>query len=101
MSSYTCLTTARGPTRPKQSGGGGPRISVQVLNKTLANCRRKASLDWEETGAVLEGIRALCPVEDLTLQTHDVGRALAEGYYFSIDDAMIVASTLVACCTTL
>ena len=43
----------------------------------------------------------MCPVEDLTLQTHDVGGALAERYGFSIYDAMIVASALVAGCTTL
>ena len=28
--------------------GQGPRISVQVLNETLVNCRRKAGLSWEE-----------------------------------------------------
>ena len=64
--------------------GQGPRISVQVLNETLVNCRRKAGLSWEEAGTFLEGVRALCPVEDLTLQTHDVGRALAERYGFSM-----------------
>ena len=81
--------------------GPGPRISVQVLNESLVNCRRKAGLGWEEAAAFLEGVRALCPVEDLTVQTHDVGRALAERYGFSIYDAMIVASALVAECTTL
>ena len=81
--------------------GQGPRISVQVLNESLVNCRRKAGLGWEEAAAFLEGVRALCPVEDLTVQTHDVGRALAERYGFSIYDAMIVASALVAGCTTL
>lgn len=79
----------------------GPRISVQVLNETLVNCRRKAGLSWEETGAFLAGIQALCPVEDLTLQTHDIGRALAERYGFSVYDAMIVASALIAGCTIL
>ena len=74
--------------------GQGPRISVQVLNEALVNCRRKAGLDWEETGAFLAGVRALCAVEELTLQTHDVGRALAERYGFSVYDAMIVASAL-------
>jgi len=73
--------------------GQGPRISVQVLNESLVNCRRKAGLSWEEAAAFLEGVRALCPV--------DVGRALAERYGFSIYDAMIVASALVAGCTTL
>tara|TARA_E500000305_G_scaffold109984_1_gene116495 strand:- start:1043 stop:1438 length:396 start_codon:yes stop_codon:yes gene_type:complete len=81
--------------------GQGPRISVQVLNESLVNCRRKAGLGWKEAAAFLEGVRALCPVEDLTVQTHDVGRALAERYGFSIYDAMIVASALVAGCTTL
>jgi predicted nucleic acid-binding protein len=79
----------------------GPRISVQVLNETLVNCRRKARLTWEETGTFLAGVQALCPVEDLTLQTHEVGRALAERYQLSIYDAMIVASALLAGCTTL
>ena len=79
----------------------GPRISVQVLNEATVNCRRKASLSWDETGAFLAGIQALCPVEDLTLQTHEIGRALAERYGFSVYDAMIVAAALIAGCTTL
>lgn len=79
----------------------GPRISVRVLNEALVNCRRKAGLGWEETSDFLAGVRALCPVEALTPQTHDVGRALAERYGFSIYDAMIVASALIAGCTTL
>ena len=79
----------------------GPRISVQVLNEATVNCRRKAGLSWDETGAFLAGIQALCPVEDLTLQTHEIGRALAERYGFSVYDAMIVAAALIAGCTTL
>jgi predicted nucleic acid-binding protein len=81
--------------------GQGPRISVQVLNEALVNCRRKAGLSWEETGAFLAGVRALCEVEDLTPQTHDVGRALAERYGLSVYDAMIVAAALLAGCATL
>jgi predicted nucleic acid-binding protein len=79
----------------------GPRISVQVLNEAMVNCRRKAGLDWDETAQFLAGIRSLCPVEDLTPNTHDVGRALAERYCLSVYDAMIVASALIAGCTTL
>ena len=81
--------------------GQGPRISVQVLNEAMVNCRRKAGLSWEETGAFLEGLKSLCPVEDLTVQTHQVGRALAEKYQLSVYDAMIVAAALIAGCTTL
>ena len=79
----------------------GPKISVQVLNEAMVNCRRKAGLSWEETGDFLSGIQALCPVVDLTLQTHEAGRALAERYGFSVYDAMIVAAALIANCTTL
>jgi predicted nucleic acid-binding protein len=78
-----------------------PRISVQVLNEAMVNCRRKVGLSWSETGAFLAGIQALCPVDDLTLQTHEVGRALAEQYRFSVYDAMIVAAALISGCTTL
>jgi predicted nucleic acid-binding protein len=78
-----------------------PRISVQVLNEALVNCRRKAGLSWNETGAFLSGIQSLCPVEDLTQHTHAIGRALAERYGFAVHDAMIVATALIAGCTTL
>lgn len=44
---------------------------------------------------------ALCRVEDLTFQTHEVGRALAERYSFSVYDTMIVAAALIAGCPTL
>lgn len=87
--------------RAEQVLAMGPRISVQVLNEALVNCRRKAGLTWDESRDFLAGVQALCPVEDLTLQTHDVGRALAERYSLSIYDAMIVASALLAGCTTL
>ncbi|WP_306045170.1 PIN domain-containing protein [Nioella sp. MMSF_3534] len=81
--------------------GQGPRISVQVLNEALVNCRRKAGLSWDETGAFLASIQVLCPVEELTMRTHEVGRALAERYGFSVYDAMIVSAALIAGCTTL
>ncbi|WP_320178997.1 PIN domain-containing protein [Roseovarius pacificus] len=87
--------------RAEEVLGQRPRISVQVLNEAMVNCRRKAGLSWEDTGAFLEGIRSLCPVEDLTVQTHQVGRALAEKYQLSVYDAMIVSAALIAGCTTL
>ncbi|MEL6313089.1 MAG: PIN domain-containing protein [Pseudomonadota bacterium] len=87
--------------RAEEILGQGPRISVQVLNEAMVNCRRKAGLSWEDTGAFLEGIKSLCPVEYLTVQTHQVGRALAEKYQLSVYDAMIVSAALIAGCTTL
>ena len=46
-------------------------------------------------------VRGLCPVEPLTLQSHDLGRGLSERYQFSVYDAMIVSSALLAQCDTL
>ena len=43
-----------------------PRISVQVLNEALVNCRRKAGMDWVEAGEFLAGVRSLCLVESIT-----------------------------------
>lgn len=87
--------------RAEEILGKGPRISVQVLNEALVNCRRKAGLSWEDTATFLAGIQSLCAVEDLTIQTHQVGRALAEKYQLSVYDAMIVSAALIAGCTTL
>ena len=87
--------------RAEEILGQGPRISVQVLNEAMVNCRRKAGLSWEDTGAFLEGIKSLCPVEDLTIRIYQVGRALAEKYQLSVYDAMIVSAALIAGCTTL
>ena len=87
--------------RAEEILGQGPRISVQVLNEAMVNCRRKAGLSWEDTGAFLEGIKSLCPVEDLTIRIYQVGRAVAEKYQLSVYDAMIVSAALIAGCTTL
>lgn len=87
--------------RAEEILGQGPQISVQVLNEAMVNCRRKAGLSWEDTGAFLEGIKSLCPVEELTVQTHQVGCALAEKYQLSVYGAMIVSAALIAGCATL
>ena len=79
----------------------GAMISVQVLNETLVNCRRKAGLSWQEAGLFLDSLRALCPVVALTPQIHEIGRALGERYGFAVYDAMIVAAALSNECHTL
>lgn len=79
----------------------GGVISVQVLNEVLVNCLRKAGMSLDEAGAFLAGIRRLCRVVDLTVETHDVGRAVAARYGLSIYDAMIVGAALVAGCDRL
>ena len=79
----------------------GGTISVQVLNEVLVNCRRKAGMDWDEAGAVLDGVRQLCRVVDLTAEMHDVGRALGTRYRLQVYDAMIAAAALVTGCDVL
>lgn len=76
----------------------GGVISVQVLNEVLVNCVRKAGMTLDEAGEFLAGIRRLCRVVDLTVDAHDVGRAVAARYGLSIYDAMIVGAALVAGC---
>ena len=71
-------------------------ISVQVLNEALVNCRRKAGMSWDETAEFLDAVQRLCTVTGLTVETHTLGRALAERYRLSVYDAMIVAAALLA-----
>ena len=79
----------------------GGLISVQVLNEMTNVARRKLVMPWREINEVLALIRSVCPVESLTIETHDVGRRVAERYKLSVYDAMIVAAALLAGCETL
>lgn len=76
-------------------------ISVQVLNEFANVARRKLRMPWDQIDDVLGIVRALCFVEPLTLDTHDLGRTVAERYELSFYDALIVAAALHAGCTTL
>ncbi|PTW37215.1 PIN domain-containing protein [Rhodovulum kholense] len=79
----------------------GGTISVQVLNEALVNCLRKARMSHDEAGEFLFGIRDFCETVELTVGTHDVGRALAARYKLSVCDSMIVAAALLSGCTRL
>jgi predicted nucleic acid-binding protein len=79
----------------------GGIVSVQVLNEVANVARRKMRLSWDETLAFLSTVRALLPVEKLTIETHETGLVLAERYGFSIYDSMIAAAALLAGCDTL
>jgi len=76
-------------------------ISVQVLNEVANVARRKLRMSWPETHELLDSLKSLCPVEALTVATHEVGARMAERYGLSVYDAMIVASALLAGCTVL
>jgi len=50
---------------------------------------------------ISDRLQAVCPVEAMTVQTHERGLELAARLGISVYDAMIVASALMAGCTTL
>jgi predicted nucleic acid-binding protein len=79
----------------------GGQISVQVLNESASIAIRKLKMTHEEVREVLSTVRAICQVNPLTEETHDLGMQIAERYQLSIYDAMIAASALAAGCTTL
>jgi predicted nucleic acid-binding protein len=79
----------------------GGVISVQVLNELAAVASRKLGMGFPEIRDVLEPIQAICAVQPVTLETHARGLLLAERYGFSVFDAMIVASAILAGCTML
>jgi predicted nucleic acid-binding protein len=76
-------------------------ISIQVLNEFANVARRKMSLSWADTHAVLSMVRGLLRVHAVTIETHEMALMLAERYRLSIHDAMIVAAALGAGCDRL
>ena len=76
----------------------GGIISVQVLNECLSNLRRKSKLSFHDCNRFLYAIRNLVEVVPLTIETHDLGRAITEKYQLSIFDSMIIASALASGC---
>jgi predicted nucleic acid-binding protein len=58
-------------------------------------------LSWQETRDFLSSLRQLLTVHPLTVDTHDLGLALAERHQLGIYDALIAASALLAECDRL
>jgi predicted nucleic acid-binding protein len=79
----------------------GGTISVQVLNEVANVARRKMQLSWQETRGFLSSLRELLTVHPITVDTHELGLALAERHRLSIYDALIAASALLAECDRL
>ncbi|MCX7180279.1 MAG: PIN domain-containing protein [Proteobacteria bacterium] len=79
----------------------GGHISVQVLNEFASVAMRKLGMPYDEAREALATIRAVCVVNPLTEETHDLGLDLAKRYQLSVYDAMIAASALIADCKTL
>jgi len=71
-------------------------ISVQVLNEVTQVTQRKLRYSWAQTHELINALQGFCEVVPLTLASHEHGRTLAERYGFSVYDAMIVATALIA-----
>ncbi len=76
-------------------------VSVQVLNEFASVATRKLGMSWPETHEILSHVRAICPVQPISIEVHDRGLKVAERYGYAVYDAMIIASALLAGCTTL
>ena len=76
-------------------------ISVQVMNEMANVCRRKFSMSWPATAALITEAEALLVVVPVTIDIHRDGLRLAERYGFAIYDSFIVAAALAAHCDTL
>jgi predicted nucleic acid-binding protein len=79
----------------------GGVISVQVLNEFTSVATRKLRMPLAEIREVLTTVRAVCRIVPISEETHDKGLELVERYQLSVDDAMIVASALLAGCKIL
>ncbi len=79
----------------------GGMISVQVLNEFASVASRKFGMPLPEIREVLKTVRAVCSVQPLSVQTHDLALDLIERFHLSLYDALIVAAARLANCTTL
>jgi predicted nucleic acid-binding protein len=79
----------------------GGAISVQVLNEVANVAQRKMKLTWQETRGFLSSLRELLTVHPVTVDTHELGLALAERHQLGVYDALIAASALLAECDML
>lgn len=72
-----------------------------MLNEVAWVSFRELSRPWAVIGRDLDIIRSLCEVVPLTIETHDMGRYVAQKYGLSFYDALIVAAALLSNCDTL
>jgi predicted nucleic acid-binding protein len=80
---------------------GGGHVSIQVLNEFASVATRRFDMTWAAVADVVDVVRELCQVHALTLDTHELARAIAQRYGFALDNALIVAAALLAGCEVL
>ena len=79
----------------------GGMISVQVLNEFTSVAFRKLGMAYHEIREILNSIRAICQVQPITIETHDLGLNIVERFGFSLYDSMIVSAALQSGCSIL
>jgi predicted nucleic acid-binding protein len=77
----------------------GGTVSVQVLNEMALVCRRKYDYSWEQIRQALLFVRTLLNVVPITLDTHELGLALAERYRLRLFDSFLLAAALLEGCS--
>lgn len=87
--------------RTEAALAAGGSVSIQVLNEFASVASRKLGMPIPEIREALAVIRAVCRVEPMSEDTHDLGLKVAERYGLSVYDSMIVASALLAGCKSL
>ena len=95
---YLLSSDAAKADRAEALAAAGGVISVQVLNEFVSVASRKLRMSMSEIREVLSAIRAVCSVEPLSIETHDLGFDLAQRFGLTIYDALIVAAALLAKC---
>jgi predicted nucleic acid-binding protein len=79
----------------------GGMISVQVLNEFASVAFRKLGMAYPEIREILDSIRAICQIQPVTIETHDLGLDIAERFGFSLYDSMIVSAAIQSECSIL
>lgn len=98
---YLLSEDAAKADRAEELLAAGGRVSVQVLNEFAAVASRKVGMGWTDIGEILTQVRAVCPVEPLSIETLERRLVIVSRYGLSVYDAMIVASALLAGCKEL
>ncbi len=79
----------------------GGTINVQVLNEFSSVAIRKLGMQLSAVREILTTVRAICTVNALDADTHDLGLDLIKRHGFPFFDALIVAAALLAGCRLL
>jgi len=87
--------------RAEKIVSSGGVISVQVLNEFTSVAFRKLKLSYPEIRETLAIVRAVCKVQPLTVEIHELGLVIAERYGYALYDSMIISAALHAGCATL